>query len=80
MIIITIITFGLFLLLLVGGAVATWPDVPWNVLFAVTVGANLVVPIVAYPTAKTLWAALEMSWHPLEPGEVTEAHQFLADR
>lgn len=73
MIIITIITFGLFLLVLVGGMVLTWPDVPWNLLLVVTIAANLVVPILLYPRAKTIWVALELGWHPLEPGEIEEA-------
>lgn len=73
MIIITVITFGLFLLVFVGGMVLTWPDVPWNLLAVVTILANLVVPAALYPVAKTLWVALELGWNPLEPEEATEA-------
>lgn len=80
MIIVTTFTFGLFLVLLVGGMVLTWPDVPWDWLLGVTIGANLVVPALFYPRAKTLWAALEMSWHPLEPAEVEAADRFVAAR
>lgn len=76
MIIVTTITFALFLILLVGGIVITWPDVPWNWLLGVTIGANLIVPALAYPHSKTLWAALEMSWHPLEPSEIEAAAEF----
>lgn len=73
MIIITVITFGLFLVLLIGGMMVTWPDVPWGWLLGVTVAANILVPILAYPVAKTTWCALELSWHPLEPHEVASA-------
>lgn len=73
MIIVTTITFALFLLLLVGGIVVTWPDVPWTALLVVTVVVNLIVPIVAYPRSKTVWSALEMGWHPLEPDELESA-------
>ncbi|HSJ33718.1 MAG TPA: DUF983 domain-containing protein [Acidimicrobiia bacterium] len=80
MIIITTVTFGLFILLLVGGILITWPDVPWNWLLAVTIGANLLVPILFYPRAKTLWAALELSWHPLEPEEIQSALEHTFER
>lgn len=73
MIVVTTITFGLFLLLLVGGIIVTWPDVPWTALLVATVAVNLVVPVAAYPRAKLLWSAIEMSWHPLEPHEVESA-------
>lgn len=76
MIIITTITFGLFIVLLVGGILITWPDVPWNWLLGITIGANLVVPILFYPLAKTLWMALELSWHPLEPNEIQSALEY----
>lgn len=80
MIVITTITFGLFLLIFVGGMLVTWPDVPWNWLLGITIGANLVIPIVAYPNAKTLWSALEMSWHPLEPAEIKAAEAHAAEQ
>lgn len=79
MIIITTITFALFLTLLVGGMVLTWPDVPWTGLLIITLAANLVIPILAYPRAKTLWMALELGWHPLEPKEIEEANSFSRD-
>jgi hypothetical protein len=73
MIIITTITFALFLVILVGGVLLTWPDVPWAWLLGVTVIANVAVPILAYPLAKTTWSALELGWHPLEPREIESA-------
>lgn len=73
MIIITTLTFGLFLVLLVGGMLLTYPDVPWEWLLGLTIGANLVVPILLYPQAKLIWAALELSWNPLEPHEIEKA-------
>lgn len=79
MIIVTTVTFGLFLILLVGGILVTWPAVPWNRLLAITIGANLIIPALAYPRSKTLWSALEMSWHPLEPAEIEAAASFSRD-
>ncbi len=75
---ITTITFGLFLILLIGGMMLTQPDVPWNWLLGLTLGANLVVPILFYPRAKTMWAALDLSWHPLEPEEIEAASGAIA--
>lgn len=70
---ITTITFGLFLIVLIGGMMLTQPDVPWNWLLGLTLGANLVVPILFYPRAKTTWTALDLGWHPLEPEEIEAA-------
>ncbi len=54
-----IVTEGLFIVLLVLGIVLTWPDVPWGVILAVSIGVNIVVPIVFQPFSRTLWVALE---------------------
>lgn len=69
----TIVTFGTFLVVFVGGMVVLWPDVPWGALFAVTVVANVTIPVAFYPISKTLWLALELNWHPLEPEEIEAA-------
>ncbi len=69
----TTIAFGTFFLLFVGGMALTWPDVPWGVLGVVAVVAMAFVPLIFYPLSKTLWMALELSWHPLEEKEITEA-------
>ena len=41
----------------------------------VTIIANVLIPVVFYPISKAIWLALEMSWHPLESGELEEAAQ-----
>ncbi|MFZ0015650.1 MAG: DUF983 domain-containing protein [Acidimicrobiia bacterium] len=69
----TVVIFITFLVVFTTLVLATWPDVPWPVVFAVTLVANVVIPIVFYPISKTLWLALEMSWHPLEPEELEAA-------
>ncbi|MGH8873511.1 MAG: DUF983 domain-containing protein [Acidimicrobiia bacterium] len=71
----TAVVFGSFLILFVGGIALTWPDVPWGALAAVTTGAMAILPVVFYPFSKTLWMALELSWHPLEEQEITHAAQ-----
>ena len=62
-----------FLVTLVGGIALTWPDPPWNVLSAATIGVMLVVPIVFYPWSKSIWMAIELSYHKLEEKEQFEA-------
>jgi uncharacterized protein (DUF983 family) len=69
----TAVVFGSFLVLFVGGMLVFWPDVPWGALAAVTLGTMAILPILFYPVSKTLWMALELSWHPLEPHEVDAA-------
>lgn len=69
----TTVAFGTFLVLFVGGIAVSWPDVPWTVLGVVTVVAMAVVPLVFYPLSKTLWMAVELSWHPLEEDEIADA-------
>ena len=69
----TTVVFGAFLLVFVGGIALTWPDVPWGALLVVTLGAMALLPVLFYPLSKTIWMALEMSWHPLEETERNEA-------
>jgi hypothetical protein len=69
----TTVAFGTFIVLFVGGILLTWPDVPWGTLGVVTVVAMAIVPLLFYPLSKTIWMALELSWHPLEDEEIAEA-------
>lgn len=73
MIINTIVIFATFLVSFGGLVLLTWPDVPWTTILIATLVINLVVPTVFYPLSKTVWLALELSWHPLEPAEVEAA-------
>ncbi len=73
MIVNTAVTFALFLATFVGGVVATWPDVAWTPVFIATIVVCGSVPVFFYPRSKTIWQAIELSYHPLEPHEVAEA-------
>lgn len=73
MVINTTVVFGSFLVLFVGGMLIFWPDVPWGALAVVTLGTMALLPILFYPFSKTLWMALELSWHPLEEKEAADA-------
>jgi len=70
MIINTIVTFGLLLLVLVGGMVLMWPDVPWTPLFVATVAVAGLTPILFHPLSRTVWMAIEMSYHMVDDGDI----------
>ncbi len=58
-----------FLVLFVGGMLVTWPDVPWNLLLVVSVGAMIITPIVSLPWSRTLWVAVDVGLlQRMEPG------------
>ena len=69
----TTVTFATFVVVFGSMTAITWPEVPWGVVMGITVTANAAIPVVFYPLSKTVWLALEMSWHPLEPAEVADA-------
>ena len=73
MVINTIATFALFLGVLVGGMVATWPDPPWTGLFVATVVVAGLTPVLFHPLSRTVWLAIEMSYHPLDEEEIARA-------
>jgi len=56
------VTEGVFLVAFIVSIVAMWPDVNWGLVLAIVVAANVVVPIVFYPFAKTLWVAGDMAF------------------
>lgn len=69
----TTVIFATFLVVFGGMVLLTWPDVPWPAVLGATALANVIIPVVFYPLSKTVWLALEMSWHPLEPDEIEAA-------
>lgn len=69
----TIVIFATFIAIFGGMVILTWPDVPWTTVLIVTAMANVVIPTLSYPMSKTVWTALDLSWHPLEPDEAAEA-------
>lgn len=63
----TAIAIGVFVVAFILPIVLTWPDPPWTTISIVLVSLAVMVPIVAYPVSKTLWVALEIGMHPVEP-------------
>jgi len=71
----TTVIFATFLIVFGGLVLITYPDVPWGLVLVVTIVANIAIPVLFYPVSKTLWSAMELSWHPLEPEEIEEASE-----
>lgn len=57
------VTEIVFVVVLVGGLLLTWPDVPWIGLTVVGVAANVLVPVVFYPISKTIWVGIDLLMH-----------------
>lgn len=68
-----IVTEAVFGAILVGGAVATWPDPPWALIAAAGISANIVVPLVFYPFSKTIWTAADLLMRPMDLPEIADA-------
>ncbi len=68
-----VVTEAVFGIVLIGGALLTWPDVPWVTLMMGGAALNAAVPVLFYPYAKGLWIALDLTLHPLETMEEMEA-------
>lgn len=58
----TAVTFAVFVVALIVGLVATWPDPPVVPLVATIITLNALMPIVGYPYSKTLWVAMERAF------------------
>ncbi|MEM8705337.1 MAG: hypothetical protein AAGE98_02690 [Actinomycetota bacterium] len=65
----TILTFGLILISILVGLWVLWPDVNFFGLAAVPLLIAVLVPPLFHPTAKTLWAGIDLMMNPVRPGE-----------
>ncbi len=75
MIIGTTVTFAAMLAVFVGGWVLFWPTPPWTGILVVTSIVALTTPVLFYPWSKSIWSAVELSYHPLEPAEREAARE-----
>ncbi|HEX7121750.1 MAG TPA: DUF983 domain-containing protein [Gemmatimonadaceae bacterium] len=48
--------------LIVAFMLSTWPDVPWETVTWVGVALVVVLPILFYPYARTVWLALDLAF------------------
>jgi uncharacterized protein (DUF983 family) len=76
----TIVTFGLLAVVIVGGLVLWYPDVPVVPLMLATVAIAVLVPVLFYPFSSTLWAAVDLAMHPLDAAAVADAEAHAAAR
>ena len=65
-----LLTFAVFL-------TATWPEVPWTWLGPTAIAVTIVIPVLFYPWAQTLWMAYDLYVHPLEAKEEEAGRQRL---
>ena len=69
----TIVTFGLIAVVLLVGSILTYPDIAAIPIVIVAAIVAVFVPIIFYPFSYTIWAAVDLTMHPLEPAEVADA-------
>ncbi len=65
----TIVTFGLILISILAGLWALWPNINFVGLASVPLLIAMIVPPLFHPTAKTLWAGVDLMMNPVRPGE-----------
>ena len=71
-----VVAEGLFLVFLLVSLIATWPDPPVGMLVATGLALNIVVPIVIYPWAKTVWAGIDLAMRPLDEEDLADAPAY----
>jgi uncharacterized protein (DUF983 family) len=47
--------------------VASWPDVPWNGVWILSIVLAALMPVVFFPFARTLWLAWDLYFRPTGP-------------
>lgn len=73
------VTAAAFLIVFLAGVVLYWPDPPYTPLLIVSLVISGATPVLAFPWSRTLFAALELAVHPLEPHEEAAAAAYIAD-
>ena len=68
-----IVTFFLLAVDIVVGTVVTYPDIAAVPMVVVGLVVAVVWPVFFYPMTYTLWAAVDLLMHPLEPPELADA-------
>ena len=79
MIIAFAVTSAAFLVAFLGGVLLWWPDPPYPRLLVVSLLVAGLTPIVTFPWSRTIFVAMELAIHELEPHEVAAAEAFLAE-
>ena len=74
----TVVTFGLFAVVLLVSVILTYPELPLLPVMGAGLAVVIVVPIALYPVSYTLWGAVDLAMRPLEPAEEADAATGLA--
>ena len=76
----TILTFGAILVVLVVGMIVTYPEIAVVPIVAGCLVVAVLVPIVVFPFTYTIWGAIDLAMHPLQPAEAADAARAVAAR
>ena len=68
-----IMTGGAVLATMGIGVIVTYPDVPTWPLIAIVGSVAILVGVGGFPTSYTVWLAVDVRMHPLEPEELADA-------
>ena len=71
-----VVTFSIFLSIIIVGLIVTYPHIEVVPVTIAGLAVAIVVPIVFYPSAQTIWAGLDLAMRPLDPVEEAEAATF----
>ena len=72
-----ILTFGAILAVLVVGMIVTYPDIAVVPIVVACIVVAVLVPLLVYPFTSTIWAAIDLAMHPLQPAEIADASAAL---
>jgi uncharacterized protein (DUF983 family) len=64
-----IVCFGVLVVGMVIGLIATWPDIAVVPLLVILGVGAIALPILVYPVSYTVWQAVDLAMHPPGPGE-----------
>jgi len=68
----------LFVLVLVGVILWTWPEPPWDALWIGGMAGMVLFPLALYPVSKTLWLAFDLMFRPTQRRDFQEHHSDLS--
>jgi uncharacterized protein (DUF983 family) len=72
-----VVTFGAILVVVVVGMIVTYPDIAVVPIVLACIAVAALVPLLVYPFTSTIWAAIDLAMHPLQPAEVADASAAL---
>jgi uncharacterized protein (DUF983 family) len=65
----TIVSFVVLFAVVVGGLILSYPEFAMAPLAIAAATTAIVVPLLFFPSSRTLWTAIDLCMRPLEPGE-----------